>query len=153
MRARDLGVGRRGVWRGILLIEALVAITIVVTAFLVLLSVFATSGRQATLTRNRLLAMIEAENTMELAAGHEFGTPPPAFWTHDHTTVCVVDGLSWTSELHEDIAYQTHGFDGRDPNAETDDLTITVGWREGTGPNGQALEKHLQVITKAWRNR
>ena len=69
--------------RGFSLIELIIACVLVVFGLLVFFSVFATSTKHSTQTRNSTVAQLLAMNMLEEFEAHSYGAPAPRGWSDD----------------------------------------------------------------------
>lgn len=78
--------------RGFTLLESLIAMAVVMTGLLILLSVFTLSRRQGDANRSRLYANQVVSNLMEEVLSHRYGTPAPADWSQPREPRVIVEG-------------------------------------------------------------
>jgi type II secretory pathway pseudopilin PulG len=137
--------------RGFTLIESLIALSIVMFGFLVIMSVFVTGSRGATLNRNRMTAFVLADNLLEEFREHTYGAPEPKSWRQDQSVIAVIEGRRQDVTYHVNIDYANGSFIGKGNGELSDDVTLRLSWREGTAVGGAGIDKSLTVKTSMRR--
>lgn len=132
--------------------ETILAFFIMAIAFLVLFSVFSGGFRQAVQSRNRTVAIMYAQTLLEEVKAHPWGSPRPRSWTAPaaRPVDVIVEGRKQAYEFAQTFSFKTGSFVGENgSDADYDEVTITLRWREGVGNNPQ--KKELVVKTAVWR--
>ena len=136
--------------RGLGLVELLVAMALVVTAVLTLITVFSRSSRHAVMSRNRTVGILVCHSTMDEMKAHMFGKPAPASWDEPKQAPVTIylEGRPQLMEFKRTISYSTGSFVGK-AAGNTDEVTIKVEWDEGIGQNNG--HKEMSVKVPVWR--
>ena len=143
--------------KGFTLIEVLIAAGVLLIAVLVLVTSYSQSLRQATQTRERQLALIVADNLLERAHAHPYGTAKPDDWGGEkaprtETFFLVIDGRKAQTAYQTVVEVSADGngsFFGRS-DKPFDKLKYTVLWRESR-PDGSWEPQSLNFETTLWR--
>lgn len=137
--------------RGLGLIELVLAFAVFVVAALFVFTVFGGSSRHAVQSRSRKLAIMTAQNLLEEAKGHEFGTPAPESWPLDQEKPVkyrfVVYGRESMAEFRAKIELENRSLIG-ESEEDFDRVTVTIRWDAGlSGDEAEmkAQEKLRQV--------
>lgn len=143
--------------RGVSLIELSLAFFLVIIATLVFLTIFSSSSRQSMQSRNRTVAVILANSIMDEIEAHPYGAPEPPAWTApvDQPVQVWVEGQPQNMDFHKQLKYSNGSFIGKASN-DTDEVTITISWREGVGDSQPGVvdsgdNKILTVRTPVWK--
>ena len=146
--------------RGFSLVEIIIALALLVFGIMTFLSVFSSSARQATQSRNRTVATIHAENLLEEVQAHPYGEPAPKTW--DEETVQPIElwlsGREQRVVIAQKFEFENGSFVGT-ANGDQDLVTITLSWKERGGNKdnpdpvaGQTEDnKSLKVQVPVWR--
>jgi Tfp pilus assembly protein PilV len=140
------------------LIEAIVAVFVIVFGFLVILSIYSTSSRHATQSRNHITACILADNLLAEFRDHPYGAPAPAQWTAPKTFTNVIESEFLTGSggaitkvnriakttFTTTITYSNGSFVGTSTSGNYDDVSFTISWSEGSGVGAARAQKQLQ---------
>jgi len=123
--------------RAIGLIEVILALSILLVAFVFVFTTFSGSARHAVQSRNRKLAILTAQSYLEEALAHPFGTPAPAEWPLDGQSrrlnyQFIVSGRPQLAEFLVDIKLENGSLIGK-ADQDFDRVTVVVRWHEG-GP-------------------
>lgn len=120
--------------RGLSLMEAVLAIAILLIAFLVFMSVFSSSSRTQIQTRNRTAAILLANSLMDEFEAHPYGSPEPKWWSSpvDQPVKVWVHGKPVQMDFHKKLEYENGSFVGK-AEGDTDVVKITISWREAAG--------------------
>jgi len=141
-------------WKnGFSIIEAIIAIMIILGAFLVVISLAAASLRYSTQSRNRIYAQMVAESMLEKIRAHNYGDPEPDFWKMTEISRVTTEGTDRPSvtEFKKTITYKNGSFIGNS-DENFDIITIVISWEEGTGEQGQHRSHNLTIQTEVRRN-
>lgn len=143
--------------RGIGIIEAILAIFIVLMAFLVFMSVFSSASRQTIQSRDRTAAILLANSLMDELEAHPYGAPAPQSWSNpvDRPVAVWVQGKRTTMDFHKKVEFENGSFVGS-VAGDSDVATITINWREASGaPQSGVVDpqdnKVLRVRYPVWR--
>lgn len=143
----------RGKDRGFSITELIIAIIVIMSGILTVLSVMAMSLRLSTQTRHRSYAHMVAENMVEKFRDHRYGEPEPASWTKPETSRVIVEGVPspLTTDFNKKIQYKNGSFVGKTQD-DTDFIELTITWVEGTGAGSSGQEQELIVKTEVRRD-
>lgn len=124
--------------RGFTLLESLIAMAVVMTGLLVLLSVFTLSRRQGDANRSRLYANLVVSNLVEEVLAHRYGTPAPADWSQPREPRVVVEGrlVATRIEPRVEVARDQGGngsLFGATPDIY-DVVRVSATWKDQKGP-------------------
>ena len=136
--------------RGLGLVELLVAMALVVTAVLTLITVFSRGSRHAVMSRNRTVGILVCHSTMDELKAHNFGKPAPQSWDEPKQAPVTIylEGRPQLMEFKRTISFSTGSFVGK-TSGNTDEVTIKVEWDEGIGENNG--HKEMSVKVPVWR--
>ena len=125
--------------RALSLPEALLALSLVLMAFVVFMSVFSSSSRATVQSRNRTGAILLANTLMDEFEAHPYGAPAPKWWTstEDRPLGVWVEGKAPLMAYHKKIEYEksagnTSSFVGT-ASGEDDVVLVTISWQEAGG--------------------
>jgi type II secretory pathway pseudopilin PulG len=132
---------------GFSIIEALIAIAIVIGGFLVVFSVIAASLRLSVMDRNRETANMIAQSTLEQIRANAYGVSilPSEFSPVITTANVEKSNVTQTTTFKRTINYQNGSFAGNGSQANYDVVSITISWDEGTGKGGAMKTKTVTV--------
>jgi type II secretory pathway pseudopilin PulG len=121
------------------LIEVLVIAFLISVVFLALLSFYTTTVRDATLSRERLLATMVADSTLAEIDDHGYGSPPPTEWgtlksPYVHTFPLVIQGRPVQAIVERSVHCENGSFFGNGTKP-TDTVVVMIKWWEPTGSN------------------
>ena len=143
--------------RGIGIIESIMAIFIVLMAFLVFMSVFSSASRATIQSRDRTAAILLANSLMDEMEAHPYGAPAPKSWSLqvDRPVGVWVEGRKTTMDYHKRVEFENGSFIGS-VAGDSDVATITISWREASGaPQNGVVDpqdnKVLRVRYPVWR--
>lgn len=142
--------------RGFSIIEALIALIIIMSGFLVVISVVAMSMKLSTQSRDRAYAYTVCTNLLEKIKKHRYGDPKPASWeTKEYTKsaeeiLLYKDANVLTTEFEKKVDSANGSFFGAVGDSDT--ITITITWYEGTGVGGSRVKKEYKVKTEVRRS-
>lgn len=118
------------------LVEVILALSILLVAFLFVFSSFAGSARHAVQSRNRKLAILTAKSALEEVLAHPFGTAAPAEWPLEDVRkvnyTFIVSGRPQLAEFSLEMKLENGSLVGKGEQ-QFDRVTVLVGWHEG-GP-------------------
>ena len=142
---------------GINLVELIIAIAVVLMAFVVFMTVFSSSSRGSLQSRNRTAAILLANSLMDEIEAHPYGAPAPKSWTSavDQPVHVWVEGRNQIMDFHKKLTYQNGSFVGN-VTGDQDLVTINISWREGIGDTQSGVvdpqdNKVLSVRSPVWR--
>jgi Tfp pilus assembly protein PilV len=130
---------------------------VILSGFLVVISVLAMSLRLAAQSRDRTYAYNIANNLLEKIHSHEYGYAMPATWEQNDYIVSAEEiapektTTPSVTEFTKKITYSNGSFFGHS-TANSDVLTITITWYEGTGIGSARTKKEFKVKTEVRRN-
>lgn len=140
------------------IIELVFALSILLMAFVVILTVFTKSNRYAVQSRNRTAAILLANSVMEEVEAHPYGSPRPKSWLYDVDTPVKVwtEGKRREMDFHKKIEFQNNSFVDASVANVTDLVTVTISWHEGIGlPEPGVVkagdDKVLVIKDPVWR--
>lgn len=131
---------------GFTLLESLFALTVVVAALLILLSVFTLSRRQGDENRARLLAQYLVQNLVAEVLAHRWGTPKPADWEEVRVREMLVEGRRLQLQLSPKVEVAPGG-DGSlfgQARNNRDVVRVSVTWRD---PRDRQVQDLAAVVT------
>jgi type II secretory pathway pseudopilin PulG len=154
--------------RGYSLLEALLTISIVLIAFVPLVTTFLMSSRQATHSRNGALANVVVYNLQQEIKDHRYGTPRPREWgsaevnpdsgegMQEQVVPAALEGKPVDLKFHYSVTVAPAGKkgngsffgNGTDP---FDVLQIDVRWIEPTGLSHSGALRKVRVYLTVWR--
>lgn len=144
--------------RGFSIIELVFALSILLMAFVVILTVFTKSNRYAVQSRNRTAAILLANSMMEEVEAHPYGSPKPKSWVYEVDTPVKVwtEGKRREMDFHKELKFENGSFIDTTKTDTHDTVTITISWHEGVGlpePGGvkPGDDKVLVVKDPVWR--
>ncbi|MFN8611177.1 MAG: hypothetical protein U0931_26775 [Vulcanimicrobiota bacterium] len=139
--------GRRG--RGLGIVELVMALALIATALITLITVFSKGSRQAVMSRNRTVAVLLCHSTIDELKAHRYGTPAPKSWSQPTMTPVkiYVEGHPQLMEFKRTLTIPKDFVEVTDVN--TAEVTIKIEWDEGIGQNGG--HKEMTVKVPVWR--
>lgn len=120
--------------KGFSLLESLIALAVVMTGLLVLLSVFTLSRRQGDENRSRLYGKLIVRNLVEEVLAHRYGTPAPPDWSQEQEPRVVVEGRTVVTRIttRVETALDQGGngsLFGKTPQT-SDVVRVTASWKD-----------------------
>ncbi|MCE1246515.1 MAG: hypothetical protein LWY06_07725 [Firmicutes bacterium] len=143
--------------KGFSIIETLIAIMVILSGFLVVISVLAMSLRLAAQSRDRTYAYNIANNLLEKIRIHKYGFGKPATWEKKETVITAEEialestATPTVTEFEKTVTASNGSFFGAS-SGNTDTITITITWYEGTGIGSARTKKEFIVKTEVRRN-
>lgn len=143
--------------KGFSIVETLIAIMVILSGFLVVISVLAMSLRLAAQSRDRTYAYNIANNLLEKIRTHRYGYAKPATWEQKETVISAEEiSLEKTTaptvtEFEKSVTASNGSFFGT-VTGNSDTITITITWYEGTGIGSARTKKEFKVKTEVRRN-
>jgi hypothetical protein len=121
--------------RGLSLVESILALCIVLMAFLVFMSVFSSSSRATVQSRNRTGAILLANTLIDEFEAHPYGAPAPKWWTstQDQPLAVWVEGKQPLMAYHKKLEYEKGGSFVGNGNGDDDVVVVTISWQEAGG--------------------
>lgn len=154
--------------RAFSLIEIMIAVVIAAVSFVTFMTVFSSSYRLASTTRNHQIAAVLAHSLLEEVQEHPFGAEQPKNWEDGEETPAriFIQGRPVDGVFHKHFSYLNGSFVGKAaPKAAgappvSDVVTITLTWKDESGsrqtgparpkdPNSQDT-KQLVVSVPVW---
>ena len=135
---------------GFTIIEAIITIFIIASGFLILFNVFILSMRSATASRNRMVAELLADSTLEEIRAHKYGTSQPDSWTKPYVVKSIIQGKQNNVAFNRTITCANGSYFGTVPG-DYDKITIIITWVEGTGRGSSGVTKKYKEA--AWVRR
>jgi len=123
--------------RGFNLVEIILALAVLLVAFVYTFSAFSKSARHAVQSRNRKLAILTAQSLLEEVRAHEWGRPAPKQWPLDKfgpvSYQFVVSKRQQKADFEVELQLQTGALIGKvvEPS---DKAIVKVRWEEN-GPH------------------
>jgi hypothetical protein len=143
--------------RGLTVMEAILAITILVMAFMVFMTVFSSSSRLTIQSRDRTAAIMLCNSLMDELEAHPWGAPAPKSWSLpvQQPVGVWVEGRHTQMVFHAKVEFENGSAVGL-VDGDQDVATITISWREGTGTKqpGVVVPDDNKVLTArypVWR--
>lgn len=135
--------GRRQ--RGLGIVELVMALALIATALITLITVFSKGSRQAVMSRNRTVAVLVCQSTIDELKAHRYGTPAPKSWSEPRVTPVniYVEGHPQLMEFKRTLTIP-NDFVTNTAN-DTAEVTIKVEWDEGIGVNNGHKEMTVKV--------
>lgn len=134
---------------GLGIVELIMALALIATALLTLITVFSKGSRQAVMSRNRTVAVLLCHSTIDELKAHRFGTPAPKSWSEPKQTPVniYVEGHPQLMEFKRTLTIPSEFV--TNTNSNTAEVTIKIEWDEGIGQN--AGHKEMTVKVPVWR--
>jgi len=132
------------------IIEIILCLALIVMALFTLISVFSSSARHAVISRNRTVAILACQSTIDELKAHRFGTPAPKSWDEPKLAPVTIylEGRPQELKFTRKLTFANGSFVGRG-NGNLDEVTIEFEWSEGLGKN--AGRKTLVTKVPVWR--
>jgi type II secretory pathway pseudopilin PulG len=159
--------------RGLTIVEALVALSILFILSGIVYNSFTLSETQAIMTRNRMVALLIASTLGEELQAHPFGSPAPKHWPSDEAfdgnwqagrdspqmerVNSAIEGRPSPMWFHKQLEFQQGSFVNpasvNKPNLDWDRATITITWQErgGESTGARSGQHELKVDMDLWR--
>jgi hypothetical protein len=122
---------------GVGLAEIILALAVLLVAFVYTFSVFSSSARQAVQSRDRKLALLTAQSLLEEVRAHAWGRPAPKQWPLDKPGKVqyqfTVSKRPQECEYEVELKLETGALIGK-VEGPSDKATVTVRWIE-KGPH------------------
>ncbi|MCE1245160.1 MAG: hypothetical protein LWY06_00780 [Firmicutes bacterium] len=122
--------------------EVVIATFIIFIGFFIMITVFKLSALHATQSRHLVIAQMIADSLMEEMRAHTYGDPAPAYWTEPEQVLTVFQGRKIQISFEKKIEYKNGSFIGKKDD-DTDEVTVTIRWVEGTGPHAKGVVKNF----------
>lgn len=144
---------------GFTLVEAILAAFLVAVAFTLFLGVFSSSVREATQSREQILADAIVLNTLEEIWNQQYGSTR-AWWgagnvTRDVVVPTAVEGQALTTKFTCAVTSAPEkGGNGSFFGAVAKDydvLKVTLSWTAGTGASAESKDSSRVLYTTVWR--
>lgn len=145
--------------RGYSMVELLVAVLVASMVFITFLTVFSSSYRQASQTRNRAIAILLARSLLDEVENHPYGAHPPARWltSEERPVQMWIQGRPATALFHKKFTYRNGSFVTPSRTNDTDTVRIAISWNESVGDRrpittGVAGDnREIEVTIPVWR--
>lgn len=133
------------------IMELILVLGVVATAFLVLFTQFSSGARHAVQTRNRVLGLMLKQSMVEEIQAHPYGQPAPSSWPVDgekvESFVFYVEGRPQAMDFRKKMTMDTHGCIGRSAD-DNDVVHVTVTWDEQVAPGSAASQQAQRDLRK-----
>jgi prepilin-type N-terminal cleavage/methylation domain-containing protein len=136
---------------GFTMIEVLVTMVILTSGLMILFTVFNMVMRDASTTRNWMMAEIIADSLLEEILDHEYGTPIPPSWNQSQQVKAIIQGRPSVITFEKKVTTQYGSFAGTGAG-DYDQVDVKITWTEGTGPQGSARTKTYSESVWVRRN-
>lgn len=138
---------------GFSIMELVLVLGVVATAFLVLFTQFSSGARHAVQTRNRVLGLMLKQSIMEEMQAHPYGQAAPSSWPVDaeqvESYVFYVEGKKQAMDFRKKLTMDNYAFIGRSGD-DSDVVHLTITWDEAVTPGSaasQQAQRDLRRIT------
>lgn len=127
--------------RGFTIIEILIALAVLVYAFMAFLQVYATAAQQEVQSQNRALAAVLGQSYLDQFEAHRYGAPPldlwglggpgqkESQWMECSGPTIFVEGRPVEADFHAKIFLKTGGLTQAQSGAY-DIVTLVISWSE-----------------------